>query len=161
MFIIPEVRRKSGKDSTSLSRKDIDMAGIGAGCTFLYSVGITQHAYSSVTLSDSLILLTCFNCLQQWHVSPRPAMQLQCAVTIFHVHSARIHGIRVFLIKRCEWLNYINYMQRDKLEITCIVPLRKKFQLCTDVVRICAQTQLDTFWRIYSSDSFTVIPTVL
>ena len=41
--------------TTSLSRKDIDMAGIGAGCTFLYSEGITQYAYSSVTLSDSLI----------------------------------------------------------------------------------------------------------
>ena len=31
-------------------------------------------------------------------------------------------------------------MQRDKLEITCMVPLRTKFQLCTDVERICVYT---------------------
>ena len=31
------------------------MAGIGGGCTFLYSEGITQYAFSSVTLSGSLI----------------------------------------------------------------------------------------------------------
>ena len=33
------------------------------------------------------------------HVSPRLAMQLQCAVTIFPIHSARIHGNKGLLVQ--------------------------------------------------------------
>ena len=64
---------------------------IGAGCTFFNSGGITQYAFLSVTLSDSLMRTPAsiaHSSDATWeHVSPRPAMQLQCAVTIFPIYT--------------------------------------------------------------------------
>ena len=84
---------------------------IWAGCTFFNSGGITQYAFLSVTRSDSLIRTPAsiaHSSDAAWeHVSSRPAMQLQCAVTIFPKHSARIHGIRGFSFKRCKWLTNV------------------------------------------------------